>query len=139
MEKSARQERVLALIDSRPIKNQSELASLLTKAGMVVTQTSISRDLEELGISKVDGRYMRAPRPANPPLFGSVSAEPAGENLIVVRCASGMASAVAVKIDSTQIDGVIGTLAGDDTIFVAVRSKAIGKVVTARILKELEK
>ena len=139
MDKTVRQERVLALIESRPVRSQAELAAMLLKKGLAATQASISRDLEELGVTKIDGRYVRASRPVNGPLFGNVSAEPAGENLIVVRCASGMASAVAVRIDSLHVDGVIGTIAGDDTIFVAVPSKAIGKVVTARILKELEK
>lgn len=139
MDKTARQARILALIENRPVRNQAELGSLLLGEGFVATQASISRDLEELGVAKKNGRYVRPPQPAGLSVFGNVSAELAGENLIVVHCSAGMASAVAVKIDSLQIDGVIGTIAGDDTIFVAVPNIAKGKVVTARILKELEK
>lgn len=134
MHKTERQKLILDLIAERTITRQDEIAQLLRERGAEVTQASVSRDLDELDVVKVDGRYTRVeltPKPGNP--FGVVSIEPSGDSLLVVRCASGLASAVAVRIDAAEIDEVVGTLAGDDTIFVAVRYAASQKVVLKRL------
>jgi transcriptional regulator of arginine metabolism len=122
MNRAERHELILDLIDRHRVTRQDELAVLLREQGAEVTQASISRDLDDLGVVKVDGRYARAPigsAGANP--FGVSSIEPSGENLIVLCCSSGLASAVAVRIDAEKIREIVGTIAGDDTIFIAVK------------------
>jgi transcriptional regulator of arginine metabolism len=124
MQKSERQKLILELISDRTIARQDELAGELRQRGFEVTQASVSRDLDELGVVKVNGRYARAELDrdgANP--LGISSIETAGENLIVIRCLAGLASAAAVRIDAERIEEIVGTIAGDDTIFVAVRDK----------------
>jgi transcriptional regulator of arginine metabolism len=121
MQKSERHELILELIARQPVSRQDELAELLRNAGISVTQASISRDLDELGIVKVDGRYARLDLPvAEASPFGVSAIMPAGDNLLVVRCSSGLASAAAVRIDASRIEQIVGTIAGDDTIFIAV-------------------
>ena len=121
MQRSDRHKLIIDLIGKRRISRQEELASLLRKHGAEVTQASISRDLDDLGVVKVNGRYAKAPignGASN--VFGVFMIEPAGENLIVVRCSSGLASAAAVRIDAEKLMEIVGTIAGDDTIFIAV-------------------
>ena len=123
MQKLERQNRILDVISTRRISRQDELVDELRASGFHVTQASVSRDLDEIGVVKVDGRYARAElkeTPANP--FGLKAIDTAGENMIVVKCASGLASAAAVRIDAEQMNEVVGTIAGDDTIFIAVRN-----------------
>ncbi|HEX8564515.1 MAG TPA: hypothetical protein VF648_02515 [Pyrinomonadaceae bacterium] len=120
MYKEKRQETILNLIRAKNIGKQEELTEYLSKAGFAVTQSSVSRDLVELGIIKANGFYAQ-PRVENKKNFGLISLETAGENLIVAKCDSGLASAVAVQIDRAKIPEIIGTIAGDDTIFIAVK------------------
>lgn len=120
MYKEKRQETILNLIRAKNIGKQEELTEYLSKAGFAVTQSSVSRDLVELGIIKANGFYAQ-PRAENKKNFGLISLETAGENLIVAKCDSGLASAVAVQIDRAKIREIVGTIAGDDTIFIAVK------------------
>lgn len=121
MQKADRHKLILDVIAERPITRQDELAELLRESGFSVTQASVSRDLDELGVVKVDGRYTHLELPvAEATPFGISAIEPAGENLIVIRCSSGLASAAAVRIDGAAIEEIVGTIAGDDTIFIAV-------------------
>ena len=120
MQKRDRQDLILNLISSERIGRQDILAERLSQKGFQVTQASVSRDLEELGVEKVEGYYEL---PKTPPVvieFGLRSLEPAGTNLIVGKCDSGLASAITVRIDGGRIDEIVGTIAGDDTIFIAV-------------------
>jgi len=130
-DKSRRQAVLLRLVRQKALSRQEEIVEQMSRAGFEVTQASISRDIHELGLVKVDGRYVsRANLAANAPpnvpaaVVGMVDAvEPIGSNLVVVRTTIGTASTVAVAIDDQQLGGVAGTIAGDDTIFVAVRSR----------------
>jgi transcriptional regulator of arginine metabolism len=134
MQKAERQNTVLDLISGQTVRRQDELAALLHARGFDVTQASVSRDLDELGIVKVDGQYARpseAAVPSSP--FGIAGIETAGENVIVVKCASGLASAAAVQIDAEKIADIVGTIAGDDTIFIAVKGPAPQKAVIKKI------
>jgi transcriptional regulator of arginine metabolism len=132
-ERTRRQQKILSLIRARQVGTQSELASLLEKAGYAVTQSSVSRDLEELGIVKLHG-YYAVPAPISGGGFrGLKSLQPAGENLIVGHCDSGMASAITVEIDRAKVPGIVGTIAGDDTIFVAVSGKKFQASVTREL------
>ena len=118
---NTRHQAILDLIGSTPIGRQDELAQLLSERGFSVTQASVSRDLEKLGVAKVHGRYVRR-QAVSFGAFGPVTFTPVGENLIVIKCSSGLASAAAVRIDSAGIPEIAGTIAGDDTIFIAVKN-----------------
>jgi transcriptional regulator of arginine metabolism len=92
--KSERQRLILDIVGATPISRQSQLVGLLRKNGFSVTQASVSRDLEELGIAKVSGVYrISSTQPAS--TFGFLSFDPSGDSLIVARCGSGLASALA--------------------------------------------
>ena len=133
-----RQTTIRKLITARQIGKQEELAGLLENKGFSVTQSSVSRDLDELGIVKIGGFYALPQKPRDRAAFGLLELETAGENLIVARCESGLASAVAVRIDDAQINGIVGTIAGDDTIFIAVKDKSKQKAVIKRIWEIFE-
>jgi transcriptional regulator of arginine metabolism len=121
MQKAERHKLILDVIGSKPVTRQDELGEFLRNAGFSVTQASISRDLDELGVVKVDGKYAVVELPvAEASPFGVSAIIPAGDNLLVVRCSSGLASAAAVRIDGSKIGEIAGTIAGDDTIFIAV-------------------
>jgi transcriptional regulator of arginine metabolism len=120
MNKDTRQKKIFSLIRARRIATQEELTALLERSGLVVTQSSVSRDLLELGIVKHHGFYA-VPRAENGAAArGLLSLEMAGDVLVVARCEPGMASAVAVEIDRAALQEIVGTLAGEDTIFIAV-------------------
>lgn len=121
MQKVERQQTLLNLISVERIASQSELARRLRSRNFDVTQASISRDLEELGVIKASGIYTLPQKPSGAAIFGLASLETSGENLVVAKCDSGLASAAAVKIDAARISEIVGTIAGDDTIFIAVK------------------
>jgi transcriptional regulator of arginine metabolism len=126
---------ISGLISKSAIRRQAEIVSLLRKRGFAVTQASVSRDLEDLGITKQNGRYRLDSNGGFSGRFGKVSVVKSGNNLIVAKCASGLASALAVDLDAQEIDGVAGTIAGDDTVFVAVKT-ASSQASVYRHLKE---
>lgn len=120
MLKETRQKKILSLIRARRIATQEELTALLERAGMGATQSSVSRDLLELGIVKHHGHYALPQAENGAAARGLLSLETAGDVLIVARCEPGLASAVAVEIDRASLPEIVGTLAGEDTIFIAV-------------------
>ena len=129
MQKNVRQQKILSLIRARPIGTQGELAAHLERAGVAATQSSVSRDLEELGIVKHRGHYTQ-PRVTGAAARGLLSLDMAGDVLVVARTDPGLASAVAVEIDGAAIAEIVGTIAGEDTIFIAVNDrKAQGSVI----------
>ena len=134
MVKEKRQQKLLSLIRAKPVSTQGELASHLERAGYAVTQSSVSRDLEELGIVKRRGRYV-VPQVAgnNGAARGLVSLDVAGDVLVVARCEPGLASAVAVEIDRAGIGEIVGTLAGEDTIFIAVTERKAQRAAMKKI------
>jgi len=134
MRKKERQNTLLSVIRTESISSQSALAEKLSENGFAVTQASVSRDLDELGVVKVDG-YYSVPIPVSQgSVLGSVSYETAGDCLIVGRCSSGLASAITVRIDAAGIPEIVGTIAGDDTIFVAVKNAQSQSVVMEKII-----
>lgn len=133
MQKKERHETLLSLINAFEISNQSDLAIRLEAEGIRVTQASVSRDLDELGVIKLNGRYCVAPKPIGLNEIGLIDLATAGDCLIVGKCASGLASAITVRIDSALIPEVVGTIAGDDTIFIAVKDHDSQKSVIKRI------
>lgn len=120
MNKRERQQKILSLIQAKPIGTQEDLRALLERTGVPATQSSVSRDLEELGIVKQHGHYT-LPRANGASARGLLSLDQAGDSLVIARTLPGLASAVAVEIDAAAIADVVGTIAGEDTIFIAVR------------------
>ena len=120
--------RILELISTRVIRTQEELAEALTAQGWEVTQSSVSRDISALRLVKVDGAYRRtAARSSHVDpderrvAEGVLTIETAGDALVVLHTSPGEANHVAVALDRLAWAEVIGTIAGDDTIFVAVK------------------
>jgi transcriptional regulator of arginine metabolism len=120
--KRERQKRILNLIRAKPIGTQEALRAHLERAGVPATQSSVSRDLEELGVVKTHGRY-ELPHANGDATRGLVSLEVAGDVLVIAKCLPGRASAVAVEVDDAAISEIVGTLAGEDTIFIAVHDQ----------------
>jgi transcriptional regulator of arginine metabolism len=133
MQKETRQQRILSLIRAKRIGTQDELTTHLERAGVTATQSSISRDLVELGVVKHHGHYT-LPRSTNGSAArGLLSLDTAGDVLVVARCDSGIASAVAVEIDRAAIPEIVGTLAGEDTIFIAVTDRKAQRTAIRKI------
>jgi len=132
MKKESRQKKILSLIRAKPIGTQEELKSLLERAGVPATQSSVSRDLEELGVVKHRGHYA-VPHANGAAARGLLSLDFSGDNLVIARTEPGLASAVAVQIDGAAITEIVGTLAGEDTIFVAVKDSKAQRVVMKRV------
>ena len=145
--KSARQKKLLELIRDNEIGTQTELTRLLKNAGVDVTQATVSRDLRELDITKAKaegGRqiYFAGERNASASAAdmrfervlkeGFVSMDNA-ENILVIRTVSGMAMAVAAALDAFEFSELVGTIAGDDTVMCAIRTKADVKKVMEKI------
>ena len=136
MEKERRQQKILSLIRAAPVGTQGELAERLERAGFAATQSSVSRDLVDLGVVKRRGRYV-VPEAAGEAVArrGLVSMATAGESLVVARCEPGLASAVAVEIDGAAITEIVGTLAGEDTVFIAVPERKAQRAVVKKVLE----
>src|SRR5437870_6664446 len=132
MLKRARQKKLLNLIRSKRIGTQEALRAHLERAGVPATQSSVSRDLEELGVVKHHGAYA-LPQANGNSARGLLSLDFAGDALVIARCLPGRASAVAVEIDDAAIPEIVGTLAGEDTIFIAVREQKAQRVAMKKI------
>ncbi|MCG0238821.1 MAG: arginine repressor [Firmicutes bacterium] len=143
--KARRQARILELVRTEVIQTQEELAALLTREGIPVTQATISRDIKELNLQKVptgDGRYRYALPDEVPAgawdkrrriLQESVLSVDASENIVVVKTLPGTAASVAYAIDYQGWPEVIGTVAGEDTVLVVVRPREAGGEIVERI------
>jgi len=132
MLKRERQKKLLNLIRAKRISTQDALRAHLEQAGVPATQSSVSRDLEELGVVKHHGSYA-LPHANGDAARGLLSLDVAGDILVIAKCLPGRASAVAVEIDDTAIPEIVGTLAGEDTIFIAVREQKAQRVVMKKI------
>jgi transcriptional regulator of arginine metabolism len=125
------------------VRKQQDLVRLLKKAGLEATQSSISRDLRDLGVLKASGRYVLPPDEvarANGD-FGTLSrfvrqVRRAGPSITVLRTTIGAAQSVAVAIDRAEWPEVAGTISGDDTIFIATATRTAQEQLLAR-LREL--
>jgi len=117
---------ILRLLEDSPIADQSALLALLVDQGHALTQSTLSRRLKRLGVQKVQGRYRRVDSPvqARP----EVIITEAPPNLLVLRTSPGFAQALGFSLDSAAVPGQVGTLAGDDTVFVAVVPERLAEV-----------
>ena len=132
MIKRERQKRILNLIRSNRVGTQEELRAHLARAGISSTQSSVSRDLEELGVVKHHGFYA-LPHANGDAARGLISLDVAGEVLILAKCLPGRASSVAVEIDDAGIPEIVGTLAGEDTIFIATHDQKTQRAAMKKI------
>ena len=148
--KKSRHQKIKELIEQYEIETQEELADKLREAGYAVTQATVSRDIRELKLSKVpmgDGKqkytilihsdhylsdkYIRVLKD------GFVSMDMA-QNILVVKTVSGMAMAVAAALDAMKLKEIVGSIAGDDTIMMAVRTIEDTQIVMDKIRNVLE-
>lgn len=137
--KKQRQEKIMEIIRENEVETQEDLARHLNEAGYSVTQATVSRDIREMSLIKVPGirvkqRYTVSTEGGGGGSSGFgrqytgvlqdgvVSMEQAG-NLLVIKTVSGMAMAVAAAIDAVKMEGIVGSIAGDDTILCAVKTE----------------
>jgi transcriptional regulator of arginine metabolism len=131
--KQERRQVILDIVSSKAVATQDELAAELARRGITSTQSSVSRDISKLGLIKINGAY--AAPSAQVLVAGPITnMDTAGDNLIVVTTAVGQAQHAALMIDWAKIAEVVGTVAGDDTILVAVKNAAAQKIAMKRIL-----
>lgn len=139
MARQQRQRLVRELVTRHVVASQSELVALLAEHGVVATQATVSRDLDELGITKVRGAdgatFYALPAPAGLPqtLRQFVLSVDASGNLAVVRTPPGHAAAVASAIDAADLPGVLATLQGDDTLLVVAVEGTSGRAVADQL------
>lgn len=143
--KKLRQKKIIELVETYDIETQEELAEYLKQAGYQVTQATISRDIREIRLSKLPAgggrqkyvfvrqeeaqpgdKYIRVLRE------GFVSMDMA-QNILVIKTVSGMAMAVAAAIDTMRLKEIVGSIAGDDTIMMAVRTVEETRVLMDKI------
>ena len=142
--KEHRREVITKLITEKEIETQEELSRRLLEMGIFATQATLSRDMKEIRVYKritPEGKHVYACRPeiAEPTRYAKILREvvtmavPAG-NIVVIKTMSGMANAAAAAIDALPWDGFIGSLAGDDTIFIVFSSNEDAKNFCGNVL-----
>jgi transcriptional regulator of arginine metabolism len=120
-----RRDAIMRILRGGRVRNQADLVRLLKKEGHDVTQSSVSRDLRDLGVLKASGGYVLPDETTRANgNFGALAQfvraiKPAGQCLTVIRTTIGAAQSVAVAIDKAEWPEVVGTISGDDTIFIA--------------------
>lgn len=149
--KRTRQRKIVELIEIYDVETQEELSNYLKEAGFTVTQATVSRDIRELKLSKVptnngkqkyavlkqddsymEDKYIRVLRDG----FASMDM---AQNILVVKTVSGMAMAVAMALDAMKFSEIVGCIAGDDTIMIAVRTVEETKQLMDKIHMLIEK
>ena len=150
MIKSERHEKILELITAGNISTQSELTLRLNECGYDVTQATVSRDLQEMRIMKVllaDGTYKYAPAKEKDISIGDRLESLLGHcltgvdyamNIVVLKTMSGAAQAVGYALDSFVWDEIVGTICGDDTIMIVVRSEKCAKQLSVKLAKYIQ-
>jgi transcriptional regulator of arginine metabolism len=146
-----RERRIHEIIVHHPVGTQEELAGALRRQGLAVTQATVSRDIKRLGLVKVtmgDGhsRYVVPDRPSPVDVLRRlrhavteyVLSVDAGEELVVVHTLAGRANAVGAAIDEMRWEDVVGTVAGDDTILVVPRRRAVRDHLLLRLRRLIE-
>ena len=147
MSKRQRQHRITRYLESDSVTSQSQLVELLAADGIVATQATVSRDLEDLGAVKVrvsggDTVYAIPELPKDQPApedhLRRVLGEWVGEiahsgNLVVLRTPPGSAHVVGSALDRAALDGILGTVAGDDTLIVVAAESTGGQTLASRL------
>ena len=131
----ARRGAIREILSERTVASQTELLDLLRSQGLEASQPVLSRDLRALRVAKRAGAYQILEEERVTPLEGLASflrTTSFAEHFVLVRCEPGAASAVARALEAEKLRGVLGTVAGDDTVLVAVASRASGARVRQR-------
>jgi len=150
-----RRDEILRIVRETSVASQEELLKLLQKRGFKVTQPTLSRDVRELGLAKTPAGYvipeeLRAlPAPVafiprdrreaklDHLIASSVISAQAAGNLVIIRTPVAAAQPVASALDGAQLDGVLGTIGGDDTIFVAFRTPSAASAFSERVRRTI--
>lgn len=143
--KKRRQAKILELISQNPIETQEELQDKLMKYGFEVTQATISRDIKELRLVKDlsnEGRYVYSSGKKSMDVINhraggifndTIITIDYAMNTVVIKCFTGMANAVCAAIDSMNLDEILGSIAGDDTIFILCRNEDTARMFTNKL------
>lgn len=150
MKRNKRQIKLIEIINNHDVETQGELMELLTAAGFSVTQATISRDINDLGITKVitpNRRYKYVcpneekedmANKYNSLFKQSVTSIKSAQNIVVIKTIIGSASSAAAFIDHLNIAEIVGSLAGDDTIFLVVVDEYSAEIVKRRLKTYLQ-
>ena len=145
--KISRQKKIISLISNNEVETQEELADLLCREGFVVTQATVSRDIRELKLTKIsteNGKQkyviLESPKSDMEEKYKRVLADgfisvDIAMNIIVIKTISGMAMAVAAAIDGLKFEGILGSIAGDDTVMCVVKTPQQAGEIMEKIAK----
>lgn len=145
--KTRRHAKILELINKYTIDTQEELLRRLREDGFEVTQATVSRDIKELRLVKAlshDGKYKYSTGNDTTKDYSSKFYSLLSDsavlinyacNIVVIKCLTGMAQAVCASMDSMQWEGIVGTLAGDDTIFIVMKNEVYAQQLVAELNK----
>jgi transcriptional regulator of arginine metabolism len=144
MTKTYRQGQILKLIRGKRINTQEEIAHELSKQGIAATQVTLSRDIRDLRLVKTREGYQEMAAEETGPEFSLLAAEflldvLIAQNLVILKTSPGHANSVAVSLDGERWPGVVGTIAGDDTILVISPDSATAESVQEKLLGMLER
>ena len=143
--KKRRQAKIIELISQNEIETQEELQDLLNRYGFEVTQATISRDIKELRLVKDlsnEGRYVYSSGKKSMDVINhraggifndTIITIDYAMNTVVIKCFTGMANAVCAAIDSMNLDEILGSIAGDDTIFILCRNEETASMFTNKL------
>ena len=140
MNKVFRQGQILNIIRAQQIYTQDELARELVQHGIQATQVTLSRDIREMGLVKTSDGYRSLPSESSGPELADVVDEymqdvKVAQNLVVIRTSPGNANTLAVALDNEGLSEVVGTVAGDDTIFVVTPDNDAAGQLRSKLLK----
>jgi transcriptional regulator of arginine metabolism len=140
MNKSFRQGQILNVIRNKEVYTQDELARELSQVGIQTTQVTLSRDIRELGLVKTAEGYRQLQAETGGPDLAAVANEylldiRVAQNLVVLRTSPGNANSLAIAVDREQLEEVVGTIAGDDTILVITTDNQTAATFKQRMLE----
>lgn len=141
--KNRRHKKILEIINSRDIETQEELREVLASEGFSVAQPTLSRDIQELRLIKTlseGGKYRYVQSGSSDTQFSNLLLQTIisvdyAMNMVVIKCYSGMAQAACSMIDSMEYSQILGTIAGDDTIFILLRNEENARVLVQSLKK----
>lgn len=150
--KNTRQNEIIKIVQSQDVETQEQLLEELKSRGFVTTQATISRDIKELNLVKQPGRdgnyryVCPAPKPVEHSFAGrlknifkeGVASCEAAQNIVVVKTMPGLAPAAAAALDGMELEGFVGSLAGDDTAILIMRTSRVAEELTQEIESMLE-
>jgi transcriptional regulator of arginine metabolism len=139
MNKIFRQGQIMNIVRSQQIYTQDELARQLVQHGIQATQVTLSRDIREMGLVKTADGYRTLPSEKAGPELADVIDEymqdvRVAQNMLVIRTSPGNANTIAVALDNEDLEEVVGTVAGDDTVFVVAPDNAAAARLRQKLL-----